>query len=308
MRVIAKIFFLVVSCLFVVSCKLIPDETSVNITFVGDLLLDRGVRQRIINIGEESLFKPDIDSVFSESDYVVANLECPATKINQPINKRFIFRAEPEWLKTLRVHGITHLNMANNHSMDQGRKGLFDTYKNICKYGMIPVGYGDNYILSCKPVLICSEPRNVYLLSSVMVPSENWVFLNDKPCVCEATVKELAGIIKKLKSKDNNAVVILQLHWGAENTLKPVISQKQQAHQLVDAGVDVIIGHHTHTIQTIENYKGKSIFYSIGNFIFDAKKPINKKGLLVQLKVTNKQLKVSYKEFEIDKCSPEIVH
>ena len=149
----------VLSFLFFVSCSEViekqnpvrlehgavaKNQETIKLLFVGDLLLDRGVRERIEHAGIESLFTNSIDSVFSENDIVVANLECPATEIEEPINKKYIFRAEPGWLNTLTEHGITHLNLANNHSMDQGRDGLIDTDKNIRDNGMIPLGFGIN--------------------------------------------------------------------------------------------------------------------------------------------------------------------
>ncbi|GAF05473.1 CapA family protein [Saccharicrinis fermentans] len=290
-----------------IACSCVADKSSTTITFVGDLLLDRGVRKRIERVGVDCLFKPCIDSIFSNSDFVVANLECPVTKIHQPIYKKYIFRGEPEWLKKIKEHGITHLNMANNHAMDQGRRGIVDTKRSIIANGMVAVGAGENASSACKPVMICENPRKVYLISSLLVPSENWTYMQDKPCVCEASISEIAQEIINLKTKEKTALVLVQLHWGAENTLKPIVSQKQQAYQLINAGADMIIGHHSHTIQTIEYYDNKPIFYSIGNFIFDANKAKNKNGILVQIKVTKNEFCVDYKRFEIEKCSPEIV-
>ena len=114
------------------------------ITLTGDILLDRGVRQVVEQKGIDQLFSAEIDSVFRTSDAVVGNLECPATKIHAPVFKQYIFRAEPEWLGDLKRHGVTHLNLANNHSIDQGRIGLMDTRENIIKAGMTPVGAGQN--------------------------------------------------------------------------------------------------------------------------------------------------------------------
>ncbi|MEE3391838.1 MAG: CapA family protein, partial [Candidatus Cryptobacteroides sp.] len=108
-------------------------KDTVEVLFTGDILLDRGVRQRIEHIGIERLFSKGIESLFRQADYVVGNLECPATKTIQPNFKKFVFRAEPEWLSTLREHHVTHLNLANNHSIDQGRAGLVDTWQNIRK-------------------------------------------------------------------------------------------------------------------------------------------------------------------------------
>ena len=117
---------------------------TLSIVFTGDILLDRGVRRVINHHGVDHLFSDGIDSVFRTAQIVVGNLECPATKIEAPVFKQYIFRAEPEWLETLRKHGITHLNLANNHSIDQGREGLMNTQKNILAAGMMPLGAGEN--------------------------------------------------------------------------------------------------------------------------------------------------------------------
>ncbi len=287
------------------SCNFDQETT---VVFVGDLLLDRGVRTRVEHLGMDSLFHESIDAVFAESDIVIANLECPATTIEEPINKKFIFRSEPSWLTALKDHGITHLNMANNHAMDQGRKGLVDTHQNIINAGMTPLGYGRDTKEACEPILIASAPRNIYVLSSLQVPSENWTFLEDKPCVCEDSFEEISNKVQGIKKQDAKAVVIVQLHWGAEHTKVPLTSQKHQAYTLIDAGADAIIGHHPHTIQTIEVYKDKPIYYSIGNFIFDQNKPINSKGLLVKLKIDGQNISFSDFEFDIKKCSPRLIN
>ena len=84
---------------------------------------------------------PDETADFLRSaDVVVGNLECPATTVQAPAFKRYVFRGDPQWLDSLRAYGFTHLNLANNHSVDQGRQGLRDTRLNILKAGLIPIG------------------------------------------------------------------------------------------------------------------------------------------------------------------------
>jgi len=277
---------------------------TLSITFTGDLLLDRGVRQYVEHRGIDYVFSPFVDSVFQSSDLVVANLECPATKIKQPAYKQFIFRAEPEWLPALKAHGITHLNLANNHSVDQGRRGLADTMKNIEEAGMIPVGAGDNMQEASRPVLLASVPRKVYLLSSLQMPLENFSYLPEKTSVSHEDIDSLLVRVRQLKVKDQQCYVIVSLHWGGEHTLKPVPQQCQQAHLLIDAGADALICHHTHTLQTIEQYKGKPIYYSIGNFIFDQQKPINTKACMVKVTITKESSHVETIPIEIRKCVP----
>ena len=278
---------------------------SLSITFTGDILLDRGVRQFVEHRSVDKLFSPFVDSVFQSSDLVVANLECPATKIRQPAFKQYIFRAEPEWLQTLKAHGITHLNLANNHSVDQGRIGLADTKRNIQEAGMIPVGAGDNMQEAAQPVLLASTPRNVYLLTSLQMPLENFSYLPDKTSVSHEDLDSLKTRVRQLKETDPCCYIIVSLHWGGEHTLRPVPLQRQQAHQLIDAGADALICHHTHTLQTIEQYQGKPIYYSIGNFIFDQKKPINSKACMVKVTIKKESSHIETIPIVIRNCVPE---
>ena len=139
-----------------------PGRVGVGLLFTGDVLLSRGVGRVIRYAGADRLFSPSVDSLFATAQMVVANLECPATAIDAPLSKRFVFRADPAVLPALRRHGITHLNLANNHSIDQGREGLADTYHNIIKAGMTPIGYGATDAEACRPLLLANEPRPVF--------------------------------------------------------------------------------------------------------------------------------------------------
>ena len=282
---------------------------TLSIVFTGDILLDRGVRRVIERHGVDHLFSDGIDAVFHSAQVVVGNLECPATKIKAPVQKLFIFRAEPEWLTALKRHGITHLNLANNHSIDQGRKGLLDTKQNIVKAGMVPIGAGANMQEAAQPVLLAKSPRKVWLVPSLRLALENYAYLTDKPCVSQEPMDSLLRRVQRLRKADPTAVIIVSLHWGGEHTLKPVPSQRHEAHMLVRAGADVLICHHTHTLQTIEDFQGHKIYYSVGNFIFDPKKAINSEACIVRLKVTKGKdgLQVETIPIEIRQSVPYIV-
>ena len=280
------------------------NKDTVEVLFTGDILLDRGVRLRIERIGIEHLFSKGIDSLFRKSDYVVGNLECPATRTIQPNFKKYVFRAEPEWLSVLREHHVTHLNLANNHSIDQGRAGLVDTRENILKAGIVPVGAGNNMEEAIQPVLISNHLRPVWLFASLRLTLENYSFLPDKPCVSQESVDTLCQRISLLRQSQPDAYIIVSLHWGGEHTLKPVPQQRKQARELIDAGADILICHHTHTLQTIEDYNGHRIYYSIGNFIFDQQKPINTRACMVRLKITRESSFVETIPVEIRKCVP----
>ena len=265
------------------------------------------MRKTIEHLGIGRLFSQGVDSVFRQADYVVGNLECPATKIRQPNYKQFVFRAEPEWLSTLREHHVTHLNLANNHSIDQGRAGLVDTWQNICQAGMTPIGAGMNMEEAATPVLISNSPRPVWLFASLRLMLENYSYLPGKPCVSQEPFDSLCQRITCLRQKQPEAYIIVSLHWGGEHTLKPVPQQRKEARQLIDAGADILICHHTHTLQTIEDYNGHRIYYSIGNFIFDQQKPINTRACMVRLKLTRESSLVETIPVEIRKCVPYLI-
>jgi len=277
---------------------------TLDIVFTGDILLDRGVRRVINKYGVDYLFSAGIDSIFHSAQVVVGNLECPATKTESPVQKLYIFRSEPEWLVLLRKHGITHLNLANNHSIDQGREGLIDTHRNVSDAGIVPVGAGVNMQEAAKPVLLASKPRNVWLVPSLRLALENYAYLANKPCVSQEPMDSLLNRVHHLRMSDSTAVIIVSLHWGGEHTMQPVNSQRWDAHQLIRAGADVLVCHHTHTLQTIEEFQGKKIYYSIGNFIFDQTKPQNSKACIVRLKVNTNNIETETIPIEIKNCVP----
>ena len=276
------------------------------ILFTGDILLDRGVRKTIEHHGTDYLFDQRVDSVLRSADVVVGNLECPATSIKAPMQKRFIFRGEPAWLSALKQHGFSHLNLANNHSVDQGRGGLMDTRENIIRAGMTPVGAGKDMKEAAEAVLLTQQPRKVWLIASLHLGLEHYAYLPDKPSVNQESTSEIIRRIRAIKQNDPQAVVIVSLHWGAEHTLQPVPSQRLEAHRLINAGADALICHHTHTLQTIEHYRGRDIYYSIGNFIFDQQKPLNSKACMVKVSVTKDNVTTTPIPIQITKCRPRL--
>ena len=281
-----------------------PD--TLRVAFVGDVLLDRGVRRAIERDGVDALFAPEVDSLFRSCHCVVANLECPATKVRQAIHKRFIFRGEPEWLDALRRHGVTHLNLANNHTMDQGRKGLMDTRQNVVRYGMTPFGMDSTADAACRPLLLSEAPRRVWIFTTLRVMSENWPYLPNRPSVCECTIDTLAARIARLRRREPRAVIIAMLHWGLEHDTLPTRRQRIEARRLVAAGADCLVGHHTHTAQPVEWIGGRPVFYGIGNFIFDPTRPLNAAALLVRMDVTRDTVRYRLHPVHIDDCTPRL--
>lgn len=278
------------------------------ILFTGDILLDRGVRHYLEHGGMHRVIPDETADFLRSADVVVGNLECPATNVHAPAFKRFVFRGDPQWLDSLRTYGFTHLNLANNHSVDQGRQGLRDTRLNVLKAGLIPFGADSTMQAAAMPLPLC-EGRGgapVYLLASNRLPLESFAYLPDRESVSQEPFDSLVNRVKTIKMADSTAIVIVNLHWGAEHTLQPMPQQRLEAHALIEAGADAVIGHHTHTLQSNERYKGKPIYYSIGNFIFDQQKPLNTRACVVRLRITHNKIVADAIPIRIDHCAPHI--
>ena len=265
-------FFLFLLCL--ISCK--QKEDSITFIFTGDLMPDRGIRKIIEQKGIEPLFRNlpyDLHAV----DFTVANMECAVCDSGMfKVDKRFAFRANPEWMSGFRRLGINIVSLANNHSGDCGESGLLQTLAYILKSDIQVVGANSNPHWADAPLLISRNKIRVTLFASGFLKS-------DSPYMCHATAEELIKRIPIYKAGHPGTVIILLLHWGVEGKTKPEKIQVQEAHSLIDAGVDVLIGTHPHVVQTIEHYKNGLIFYSLGNFIFDNNRPPENKGMLGKL-------------------------
>ena len=310
-----------VSLLVYLCCTIISAaQDTLTITLTGDILLDRGVRRYIQKAGIDSLFTPEIDSIFAHSDIVVGNLECPATNLRTPAMKQFVFRANPEWLNDLHRHGITHLNLANNHSVDQRRGGLRSTYDNCLRAGIVPLGAGRTMAEASEPVLLTTHhspltthssllsplSSKIYLFATQQLPLENFPYLPDSFSVSQESIDTLCQRVSRLRKADPTAYIIVCPHWGIEHVTTPTPWQRRHARALIDAGADIIVGHHSHTLQTIEEYNGKPIFYSIGNFIFDQTNPINTAAAIVQIKIVSTSVEVKTIPIEIRHCVPHL--
>jgi poly-gamma-glutamate capsule biosynthesis protein CapA/YwtB (metallophosphatase superfamily) len=257
-----------------------------SIVFGGDVMLDRGIRTKINSRGV-NYFLDDLKPEFRNSDFVLVNLECPATAINAPLTKKFSFRADPELLPELRKAGITHCILANNHSYDHGRNGLVSTAENLQRADLIPAGYGSTQPSACEPVILKKGDIQVAVFSSVTLPLESWMYLEDAPGMCQSTIEDLVKLVAAYKASRPNDRIIVTLHWGIEYQPVATSLQHDQAKALVEAGADAIIGHHPHVVQRYEKINGKPVFYSIGNLIFDNPNPVTHNGILVKLLIND---------------------
>lgn len=255
---------------------------SLTILFTGDVLLDRGVRRVAERRGISYLFE-EVSPIFREADAVVVNLECPLTDTISPVNKKYIFRADARWAKDLKAVGITHAAMANNHTNDQGRRGLQATAQHLTDAGITPLGYGKNFKEQMSPVLIEKDGISVALFNATTLTIENWCRIDDKPGIAQPTEEELLDGIGNFQHRHPDTHIVVVLHWGVEFQPYPSIRQRALAHKLSEAGVAAVIGHHPHILQPIDTIGKMPVYYSIGNFVFDQNIPKAKKSMIACL-------------------------
>lgn len=287
---------IIISCIlfcFLFSCQ---RNKEIKLSFTGDFLLDRGVKTRIKLLNIDSIFG-NINQYLNTSNYIFINSETPFVYKESPVYKKFIFNSNPKYLKDLKKYNITHLNLANNHSYDQGRNGLEETINNIIGNNLIPFGYSPTINETSKPISIKVNHLDINIFSSVILPLENWFHLDNEITMNNSSIDELCVSLNSYKR--NNDYNIVYLHWGIEYQDSPTMQQRIDARKLIDSGADLIIGHHPHVIQEIEVYKDKPVFYSIGNFIFDQNYP----GLIISI-ISDKKLKIEIMPIDIIDCIP----
>ena len=301
---------LAVSLLIVlgISCSSSPradgEDTSLSILFTGDVLLDRGVRPLIERRGIGYLFR-EVEPYFRMSDAVVVNLECPLTDTLSPLTKQYVFRADARWAADLRRAGITHAALANNHSIDQGRRGLHATRQHLAEAGIVPLGYGCSSEEQLTPVLVCKGNLRVALFNAVTLPLENWSYAEGEPGICQPTATQLSDAVGRYRSAHPGEPIVVVLHWGTEFQAQPSMSQRRLARRLADAGADAVVGHHPHILQPIDTLDHTIVCYSLGNFVFDQRSPQTRRSMMLRLRF-RPRVPVSFDTIpvEIRQCRP----
>jgi poly-gamma-glutamate capsule biosynthesis protein CapA/YwtB (metallophosphatase superfamily) len=209
-----------------------------------------------------------LGGLFSHDDLTMVNLECPATDVVDPEPKAFTFRCDPQALPAARRAGVDVLSQANNHAYDQGPAGLLDSLDAIRATGLASVGAGadESEALGAARFEIHGWTVAVVGIDQILDPLDQ-VAGPDTPGTAGGHDFQLAlrAVREAAASSD---LVFVMIHWGVELEAQPRPYQVRQAHRMVDVGADVIFGAHPHVLQTLETYRGRPIFYSLGNFVW----------------------------------------
>lgn len=249
-------------------------KNNISMQFFGDIMIDRYVGNKIKakNNKIDFLLAPMAggeNRFFQSPDIMSANLEGAITDkgahLTPALGNDFAFA--PELVKQFKKYGFNFFNLANNHLTDQGSKGVEQTRNNLKKLKFAYSGCADGQIGPCSSAVMDASGKKIGLVGFSMV------YKNIK-------TGEIKKKIKELRSKTD--LVVVNFHWGQEYKTMFNKSQQNYARAAVEAGADLVIGHHPHVVQGMEivtatrlDDKGiketvkRPVFYSLGNFIFD---------------------------------------
>lgn len=230
-------------------------ETTIKVSAAGDFTIGTdesfGYNGSFVQEADNNglpFFVQGLNNIFEEDDFTTVNLETTLTNATQKAVKKFRFKGDPSYAQILSLGGIEAVNLANNHIHDYLDKGYEDTLVSLKNENIGYFGYENKYITTVKDIKIGA------------LGYEGW---NDTAEIRSKVSQDIKDL------RDQGAQIILvHFHWGVERQYTPTDSQKTLARYTVDSGADLVLGHHPHVVQGIEEYNGKFIVYSLGNFMF----------------------------------------
>ena len=241
----------------------------ISLVFGGDVMLGRSVNTRILKNKDFSWPFRKISTLLSEADLTMVNLESPFRTGCSATDTGMIFCADPRSVEGLQTAGVDIVNLANNHINNQGQEGVNETLDILNKNNISFVG-----AIHESPAIFTVKNTKIAFLGFTDIASGS-------PEISTATPENMKSQISEAKKSSD--LVITTFHWGNEYSLRS-LRQQELAHLAIDSGADAIIGHHPHWVQEIEIYKGKPIYYSLGNLVFDQMwSEATQKGLVVRL-------------------------
>ena len=201
------------------------------------------------------------------ADLAIANFENPAP--NRPTwhTKGTVFSADPALIGGLADAGLDYLSLANNHIRDAGGQGILQTIANIGEHDIAVSGAGRNLAAARKPALLEAGGMTVAVLGYDAIAGY-YHATADKIGSAPLTTSIVRADVRAARAAGADVVIVFP-HWGTEYRATPSASQRRLAHSILDAGADMIIGNHAHWAAAMEVYKGKPIWYALGNFVFD---------------------------------------
>ena len=265
------------------------DSQPITLLFVGDVMLSRGIGQIMVKKNDWRHPFLQIADLLNGADITIGNLESPISERGTRMGSIYSFRADPRAIEGLLYAGFDVLSIANNHIWDYGADATTDTISLLDNVGIGVVGGGMDYEKAHQPfVKEMKDTRIAFLGYTNLVPPST-TFSASKPAIAFLDVDQIVSDIKEAERAADLVVIIL--HWGNEYETIQSIDQEKIGKALINSGAKLVIGHHPHVVQPVEEYDEGFIAYSLGNFVFDQNfSPETKKGLILKAVIKDKEI------------------
>jgi poly-gamma-glutamate synthesis protein (capsule biosynthesis protein) len=233
----------------------------------GDVALDPDYIPALVTEGWAHAWS-GLEGLFLADDVTVVNLECVPSDIGQPLDKAFVFRCPTASLPSMAEAGVEVANMGNNHSGDFGKEALVDGRQNLIGVGVSPVGAGASHAEAGAPALFEVKGWTVAVVGfGGVAPSTSWYATESQPGMRNGD--DTAGMVEAVAAADAVAdIVVVTIHWGQELDTEPRPDDVERARAMIEAGADVIFGHHSHRLAPLEIVDGAAVFWQLGNFVW----------------------------------------
>ncbi len=253
---------------------------------VGDINLACGEERLSSVAGVASIFSKT-KSLWSDSDLVFGNLESvlldEGEKYKSAKDGSNKLGANSNYARSLKEAGFTALSLANNHAVDYGKKGLRSTIDALESQGIDVVGAGENSSDASDPYIKEINGFKVAVYSISDIVPEDYAATQTSPGIATENNSDIFMSLYEMRSSVD--LIIVNVHWGYEYTSTENEEQQELAHELIEAGADVVVGEHSHTLQPVEIYQGKLIAYGLGDYSHDNAWTRTKDGAVLQLAV-----------------------
>ena len=268
-------------------------------------MFSRAVRREILAAHDPALPFRKMAPLLAAADITFVNLESPFSDRGPYFETGLIFHAPPDTIAGLELAHVSIASTANNHARDCGPHGVEFTVSWLRSHGIAPLGSSESEAVTHQGVVLVRHGvRFGFLGYTFDQQNGNWHDLDGR-----IAMSDIPTVCRDVRAMRNRAdVIIVSMHAGIEYMRKPSRAQIAFAHAAVDAGANLVIGHHPHVIQTEECYRNGLIFYSLGNFVFDQyQRETTQRGEIVEISFLGREILATHRMFvKITPTGPEL--
>jgi poly-gamma-glutamate synthesis protein (capsule biosynthesis protein) len=264
---------------------------------IGDVIASRGAAWPWTHVAP----------VLRDADLAIVNLECAVSDGGTPLDKEYVFRGAPSSLPAMAAAGVDVASLGNNHAADYGRDALVDTVRHVRAAGMTPVGAGSDRDEAYRPAVLRRGGLRIGVVGASRVLPHGFAATDALPGVASAyDERRLVAAVQQAGSAADLVVVVV--HWGVELATQPNAAQRSLARALVEAGADLVVGHHPHVLQPVERIGDAVVAYSLGNFVFSSGSPAGTRSMILRV-IASRGLPLRWEEVPVRIVGgrPEIV-